>query len=116
MNSLSFKQGDIVVATLLFSEQIGAKKRPALVISNSSYNAVSEDLILLKITSNLKKTGYDVILAGKDVLDGKLKAESLIMVDNPVTTYKQLIERKVGRITEQKLNEVKQKIKQFYAL
>ncbi|HLD58964.1 MAG TPA: type II toxin-antitoxin system PemK/MazF family toxin [archaeon] len=52
---LSFEQGDIVIATLLFAEQVGAKRRPALVISSAEFNKKSEDLILLKITPRQKK-------------------------------------------------------------
>lgn len=115
-NSLNFEQGDIVVALLLFSEQIGVKRRPALVISNSKFNKKSDDLILLKITSKGHKTDYDVPLNPKDIEEGKLKTESQIMVDNPVTTYKQLIDSKIGKISNQKLNEVKQKIKELYEL
>ena len=55
MNSLSFEQGDIVIAQLLFSEQIGLKIRPALVISNTKYNKENDGIILLKITSDGKK-------------------------------------------------------------
>ena len=55
MNSLSFEQGDIVIAQLLFSEQIGLKIRPALVISNTKYNKENDGIILLKITSAGKK-------------------------------------------------------------
>jgi len=116
MNSLNFEQGELVVAFLLFSEQIGAKKRPALVISNTSYNKKSEDIILLKITSQAKKTDYDIPLNQEDLAEGKLKVESQVMVDNPVTTYKGLIESKIGRISNQKLLEVKKKIKELYNL
>jgi mRNA interferase MazF len=114
--SLNFEQGDIVVASLLFSGQTEAKRRPALVISNSDYNKASDDLILLKITSKGKKTSFDVLLSPADVLEGKLKQESMVMADNPVTTYKQLIEAKIGKITKQKLAEVKEKTRQLYGL
>ena len=116
MNSLNFNPGDIVVATILFSEQVGAKKRLALVLSNIEYNKKSDDIILLKITSKGKKNKYYAELTQKDLEEGKIKLESQIMVDNPVTTYKQLIESKVGRITKQKLKEVKQKTKELYEL
>ncbi len=116
MNSSSFKQGEIVVAQILYSEQIGIKTRPALVISNSRFNENSDDLILLKITSKSKRTGYDVQLTNKDVEEGELRAESQIMVDNPVTTYKEMIQTKIGKISAQKLKEVKQKIKELYEL
>lgn len=116
MSSLSFEQGDLVVADLMFSEQIGSKRRPALVVSNSKFNKESDDLILLKITSKGSKTRYDVPLASKDLEKGKLKTESQIMVDSPVTTYKKLIESKIGKISNHKLKEVKQKIKELYEL
>ncbi|MBN1941422.1 MAG: type II toxin-antitoxin system PemK/MazF family toxin [Candidatus Diapherotrites archaeon] len=116
MNSSNFEQGDLVVADLMFSEQIGAKRRPALVISNSEFNRHSDDLILLKITSQGSKTRYDVLLTSKDLEKGRLKSESQIMVDNPVTTYKKLIEAKIGKISNPKLKEVKQKIKELYEL
>ena len=116
MSSLNFNPGDIVVATILFSEQVGAKKRLALVLSNAEYNKKSDDIILLKITSKGKKNKYYVELTQKDLEEGKIKVESQIMADNPVTTYKQLVESKVGRITKQKLKEVKQKTKELYLL
>ncbi|MFH1663631.1 MAG: type II toxin-antitoxin system PemK/MazF family toxin [archaeon] len=116
MNSLNFEQGDLVVADLMFSEQIGVKRRPALVISNSKFNRESDDLILFKITSRGSKTKYDVLLTSKDLENGQLKTESQIMTDNPVTVYKKLIETKIGKISKQKLKEVKQKIKELYEL
>jgi mRNA interferase MazF len=116
MNSLSFEQGDIVIAQLLFSEQIGLKIRPALVISNTHYNEKNDDIVLLKITSAEKKTKYDLALTEKDMQTGKLKAESTIMVDNPVTTYKGMIQTKAGKITKEKLNQVKEKITELYEI
>lgn len=116
MNYSSFEQGEIVVAEILYSEQIGIKTRPALVISNNKFNKKSEDLILLKITSKSKKTEYDINLTNKDLEKGELRTESQIMVDNPVTTYKEMIQTKIGRIKKQKLKEVKQKIKELYGL
>ncbi len=116
MSSLSFNQGDIVVAHILFSEQIGVKKRPALVISNSEYNKKSDDLVLLKITSRGKRTDFDVPLVQSDLADGILKVESQVMVDNPVTAYKKIIEEKIAAVNQNKLEEVKQKIKKLYDL
>lgn len=116
MNSSSFEQGEIVVAQILYSEQIGIKTRPALVISNGDFNKKSDDLILLKITSKSKRTEYDIKLTNKDIGEGELKTESQIMIDNPVTTYKGMIQNKIGKISKQKLKEVKQKIKELYAL
>lgn len=116
MNSLSFEQGDIVIAQLLFSEQIGLKIRPALVISNTKYNKENDGIILLKITSAGKKTKYNLTLIEEDMQIGKLKQESTIMVDNPVTTYKGMIQTKAGKITKEKLNQVKEKMAELYEI
>ena len=77
MNSLNFEQGDIVIAELLYSEQIGLKLRPALVISNTKYNKTSDDIILLKITSSEKNTKYDLPLKAEEMETGKLKNERI---------------------------------------
>lgn len=116
MSSLNFEQGDVVVADLLFSEQVGAKRRPAVVISNSHFNKKSEDIILLKISSKAKKTEFDVSISAIDFEEGHLKVESKIMVDNLVNCYKQLITARVGKIKIQKLNEVKQKLMGLFEL
>jgi mRNA interferase MazF len=116
MNSLNFEQGEIVVAQILYSERVGIKTRPALVISNTKYNKNSEDIILLKITSKSKQTQYDIGLTNKDLEKGELTKESMIMADNPVTTYKEMITTKIGKISKEKLKEVKQKVVELYAL
>lgn len=115
-NYSNFKQGDIVVAELPFAEQTGWKRRPALVISNSEYNKDSEDLILLKITSKELETKFDVIFNNQDLIEGELSVESKIMVDNPVTTYLNLIDKKIAKLSEKKLLEVKQKMIELYKL
>jgi len=112
----SYEQGDIVVADLLYAEQIGVKRRLAIVISNSEYNKESEDLILLKITSKDKGTSFDIELTNKDLEEGELFMDSYIMVDNPMTTYVKNISQKAGKISLSKLKEVKQKIKELYKL
>jgi mRNA interferase MazF len=115
-NYSNFKQGDIVVAELPFAEQTGWKRRPALVISNSEYNKDSEDLILLKITSKELETKFDVVFNNQDLIEGELSVESKIMVDNPVTTYLNLIDKKIAKLSEKKLLIVKQKMIELYKL
>ncbi len=116
MNYSNFERGDIIIAQILFSEQIGVKTRPALVISNTKYNKNSEDLILLKITSKSNKTNYDIPLTNKDLEEGELIKESTIMVDNPVTAYREIISQKIGKINKQKLKQIKDKIKELYEI
>jgi len=116
MNSLSFEQGKIIVAPIPFSNQFSAKIRPALVISKKEYNDKTEDIIVLKITSKGKDYPFDIQLKEKDLTDGKLTQESVIQTDFPVVIEKRSISQSIGKISKEKLKEVKQKIKELYEL
>ena len=115
-NYSSFEQGDIIIANILYSQQVGFKRRPVLVISNSKYNQQSEDLIVLSISSTEPKEKYDLKLANKDLVEGELMVDSKILTDFPTTIEKNLIAQRLGKISAQKLREVKQKIKELYEL
>lgn len=115
-SSLNFEQGDIVIADIVYSQQIGFKRRPALIISNTNYNNHSEDIIITSISSTPTRTKYDVKLTNKDLLEGELKLESKIITDFPTTIEKTLIPQKIGKISNQKLKEVKQKIRSLYTV
>lgn len=115
-NYSNFEQGEIIVADILFSVQVGVKRRPVLVLSNSEFNKHSEDIIVLKITSAAKKTEFDVALRQADLEGGELQTESFIMADFPATIDKNMVTQKIGKISKQKLAEVKKKTKELYAL
>lgn len=114
MKSSNYEQGDVVVANLLFAEQAGRKIRPAIVISKTGYNQQSEDIILLKISTKGYETEYDIGLTNKDLNGGKLQQDSKIMVDNPVTIFKDEIGMNFAKISESKLKEIKEKMKVLY--
>jgi mRNA interferase MazF len=116
MNSLSFEQGDIVVAPIPFSNLVQVKVRPVLVISGKKFNSSSDDLIVLKITSKEKNYPFDVPLNAVDLDKGKLTQESTIMTDFPIVIEKINIQQTIGKITSQKLSEVKEKIIELYEL
>jgi mRNA interferase MazF len=47
----AFKFGEIVLVPFPFTDQLGTKKRPAVVVSSDTYNAEHIDLVLMAITS-----------------------------------------------------------------
>lgn len=116
MSSLIIEQGHLVVADILFAEQIGAKRRLALVISNGEYNKKSEDIIVLKVTSHSSNTRYDLKLTNDDTINKSLKKDSTLMVDFPTVIMKERIIAMPDKINVRKLSEVKEKIKELYAI
>ena len=46
--------GDVVLVQFPFTDQSGAKKRPAVIVSSNGYNANRRDLIIMAITSQVR--------------------------------------------------------------
>jgi mRNA interferase MazF len=51
---MPYSIGDIILVPFPFTDQSGAKKRPAVVVSNQSYNENRRDLIIMAITSQVR--------------------------------------------------------------
>lgn len=49
------KKGDIVLISFVFADESGAKLRPAVVVSSSSYHRSRHEAIVAAITSNVKR-------------------------------------------------------------
>jgi mRNA interferase MazF len=52
----AYSFGDIVLVPFPFTDQTGAKKRPAVVVSSAAYNGARRDLVLMAITSQVRAT------------------------------------------------------------
>lgn len=89
---------DVVLLRFPFSDLHGSKVRPALVVSNESYDSKSEDFIAVAITSNLKTRGYSIFLTNEDFEKGKLIVSSKIKPDKIFTANKKLIRTNIGRV------------------
>jgi mRNA interferase MazF len=50
---MPFEFGDVVLVRFPFTDQIGSKQRPAVVISNRAYNIARPDVVIMSITSQL---------------------------------------------------------------
>lgn len=62
-----YKQGDILLIPIPFSDLTSSKKRPVLVLSNDDYNCKTEDIIVAAITSNMTTKDYTVMLSSSDL-------------------------------------------------
>ncbi|HZW56948.1 MAG TPA: type II toxin-antitoxin system PemK/MazF family toxin [Nitrososphaerales archaeon] len=91
------QQRDIVLLRFPFSDLQGSKVRPALVISNDSYNSKSGDFIAVAITSNLKTRGYSIPLTNEDLQEGKLIVNSKIKPDKIFSANKKLVRMNIGK-------------------
>ncbi|MBA7537870.1 hypothetical protein ES705_30141 [subsurface metagenome] len=106
---MKYKQGEVVLVKVIFSESSGVKKRPALIISDKYYHNHRQEVVVSAITSNI-----DRLLSGdtkiQDWQKGGLKYPSL--VTGIIQTIKtNMIERKLGKLSERDFLETQINLK-----
>jgi mRNA interferase MazF len=109
MAGTSYRQGAIVLVPFPFTDQSAAKRRPALVVSSTKFNAGHRDVVLAAITSHIdvdRDTVLEVDLAYPDIASGKILQPSVIKVAQLFTCEVSVIERQLATVTEAKLSEV----------
>lgn len=99
-------QGSIILVNFSYSNQAQSKVRPALVMSNSRYNRISRDVIVMKITSRKPKMMM-VGLTNNDLLSGLLDHPSYVQVDGIYALEKELICTIIGLIRPEKIQEIR---------
>lgn len=103
---MNIEQRDLLLVPFPFSDQSGRKVRPVIVISNNKFNATSEDLIVVGVTSNISKDKYTVELKNEELENGNLMDLCCIKVENILKIDKQLIVKKIGKIKREKFKNI----------
>ena len=107
-STLKYKQGDIVILELPFTDLVGSKLRPVLILNKED---LGSDLIVLKITGTPGE--FRVALEQEDLAEGRLKKRSYIDCSSIFTVDKSLVVKKVGRLKERKTKEVLELVKEI---
>lgn len=89
--------GDVVLVPFPFTDQSTSKKRPAVVVSSTAYNAQRPDLIIMAITSVLPSTPHvGEVLVSQWQAAGLLKPSAIKPV---ITTIeKKLVIKMMGTL------------------
>ncbi len=103
-----FDRGDVVVVSVPFTGQDGARNRPALVVSVKTFHRKLRDLILCPISS--RPVFYEKPGRGDHPLrhwsQAGLRHPSTARVSNLLAVEKQVIRRAIGRVHEEDLAAV----------
>ena len=106
------KQGDIVIINFPFTNLESSKVRPALIVSNKSFNN-KKNILLLAISTQKWNKDFAVALSQGDLSEWELNKDSFIRMHNILSLEKRLIIKKVAKIKESKLDAVKWKVISF---
>jgi mRNA interferase MazF len=95
--------GDVVLVPFPFTNQTGAKKRPAVVISSAVYHMQRRDLVLIAITSQVRTP---LAIGEVELVEWKKAGLLKASVIKPVLTTieKVLVQRKLGRLEQSDRN------------
>lgn len=93
----SFKHGDVVLAHVVFTDGTSTKKRPAIVISGSKYHKEREEIVVVAISSNTKRTLFGDVLLQEWQSAGLLYPSTATGIF--FTIKKDLVERRLGALT-----------------
>ena len=102
----TYRQRDILPTRFPFSDLVGSKVRPVLVLSNDDYNQKFSDFLICAITSSRRPHEYATSLAARDLEQGMLKVESRIRADTITSIEQEIVLKRIGRVKKEKYREV----------
>ena len=114
-STTTYRQGDIVLVPFPFTDLTATKQRPALVISPNSLNQLSQDLILVAITSQLTEDEHALPLQSGDFAEGNLPKKSMIRLTKIFTIHSLLIRKKIGGLKSAKMDEVLHELRKIFS-
>ena len=106
-------QGSVVLVDFTYSDQVRSKVRPALVVSNSRYNTISRDVIVMKITTRKPKI-MAVSLTNADLMAGSPGHPSYVQADGIYPLEKELICSTIGIVRLEKMQEIRNSISDLF--
>jgi mRNA interferase MazF len=110
---------DIVLLTYPFTDLTATKVRPAVVVSQTSYNQASQDAVFILITTNVtRSSAFDIVVSQShpEFHQTGLRHESAIRIDKIFTLNKKLAAKTLGRLEKQLQKEVEKQLRLFLEL
>jgi mRNA interferase MazF len=101
-----FKQRDIVLIPLPFTDLSSSKQRPVVVISNDDYNSKTEDIVVMAITSNIEHLAYELTISTANLEVGTLPRLSCIRADKVYTLAQSIVLKSFGRIDRKTFDQL----------
>lgn len=91
--------GEIYLAKIYFTDLSSYKIRPILIIKQ-----VDKDCICLQLSSQIKDNRIKI--TNKDLIDGALKKESVVVVPKNFTLHNSIFSKYIGKIDDELIVEI----------
>lgn len=107
---MNLSQKELVLLSYPFSDMERTKVRPALVVSNNSFNKKGDDCIMVPLTTIIKDEPYSILIDQQDLNSGNLLKPSRARADKLFSVEKNLVIMKIGVINDKTFEKIKNEI------
>ncbi len=110
-----YNRGDVILVPFPFSDQTVTKKRPAVIVSSDKYNVISQDIVIMAITGQMRgRLGVGEFLIEDWQPAGLLKPSA---VKSAISTIEQrLVLKLLGRFSSEDLSTLEKALKELLDL
>ncbi|MFH1307076.1 MAG: type II toxin-antitoxin system PemK/MazF family toxin, partial [Candidatus Micrarchaeota archaeon] len=98
-----------------FSDRSGEKKRPALVISSDKFNANSQDIVVLAMTSYQDSEKYSVHIKPQDWKNG-IYSDSYVKCWAILAIDREMVVKRIGRLGSERFSEAMKKMNEIIGI
>lgn len=109
------EQGDIVRIPVAYTDLSSQKRRPVVVISNSTYNEKHDDVVVVAMTSNLIAVDYSFTVTSADLEAGSLNRPGKMRADKIYTLSQAIIVKTFGRVNTATLQRIHETLQELTA-
>lgn len=106
----TFEQGDVLLLAVPFSDLSGSKRRPVMVLSNSTYNRNGTDFLVCAMTAHLEHAAHSVLIDAADFAEGSVPRPSRIRADKLFAAHQKLVRSRLGRLKHSVVGQVKKEL------
>ena len=111
---MEVQQKEMVLLPYPFSNLEKTKVRPAVIVSNNSFNKKSDDCVMAPLTTIIKKEPYSVVIHQENLSSGRLLKSSRIRADKIFCVAKNLVTMKIGKLRDDSFDRVKKEILKIF--
>jgi mRNA interferase MazF len=108
------KRGEIIIVEYPFTDQVGSKRRPALVIQSDAIK--SPDTLIAAISASAQLTVTRVLIEPSKEPNNHVKQSCVVRCENISTIQQQLILGSIGFLSKKTMQQVDECLKKALGL
>ncbi|MDR2686278.1 MAG: type II toxin-antitoxin system PemK/MazF family toxin [Oscillospiraceae bacterium] len=97
---MPYKQRDVLLLPVPFTDLSSQKVRPVIVLSGNDYNEANEDIVIAGVTSQICGRDYEVALNPGHMETGRLPRTSCVRTDKIYALSQEIVRKHYGTVNE----------------